>query len=218
MFYGTSLPKLSKIDDLTRPDHYYLTAEDECFFFGEYTARGGFAVGATNDFIINFKKGMERKSRPKEWAYKTGAIKAASAALSKRLPEAFLRAATLVPMPPSKAKNDPLYDDRLVQMLEGIAVGYDLDVRELLLQNGSREQGAHGGDRLGPDGLEALYSINPDCAAPAPTVVGLFDDVLVTGASFRAGKAVIQAKYPDVKVYGLFLARRAIPLEFEAVE
>jgi hypothetical protein len=42
--------------------------------------------------------------------------------------------------------------------------------------------------------------------------------VLVTGASFRAGKAVIQAKYPGVKVYGLFLARRAIPPEFEAIE
>jgi hypothetical protein len=156
MFYGTSTPQLSKIDDLTRSDHSYLTPEDKCFFFGEYTARGGFAVGPTNDFILNFKKGMERKSRP-EWRYKTGAIQLASAAFSEKLAANFLRTATLVPMPPSKAKDDPLYDDRLVQMLNGISAGHPVDVRELLLQKGSREQGAHGGDRLGPDGLAALY-------------------------------------------------------------
>jgi hypothetical protein len=218
MFYGTSPPQLSEIDELTRSDHTYLTEDDECFFFGEYTARGGFSVGETNDFIHNFKKGMERKARPREWRYKTHAITLASGALSKRLAANFLKRATLVPMPPSKGKDDPLYDDRLVQMLQGISAGHPVDVRELLLQNGSRAQGAHGGARPGPDGLEAIYYINPDCAAPAPTLVGLFDDLLVTGASFRAGKAVIQARYPGVKVYGIFLARRAIPAEFEPVE
>lgn len=217
MLYGTSPPQLSKIDDLSRPDHYYLTADDECLFFGEYTARAGFSVGETNDFIHNFKKGMERKAKPKEWRYKTGAIARASAAFSQRLDADFLRTATLVPIPPSKAKNDPMYDDRLVQMLKGISVGYPVDVRELLLQKGSRAEAAHGGARLGPDGLEAIYQINPDCENPAPTLVGLFDDLLVTGASFRAGKAVIQARYPGARVCGIFLARRAIPAEFEPI-
>ena len=35
--------RLTKIDDLTRPDHSYLTAADDCYFLGEYTARKGFA-------------------------------------------------------------------------------------------------------------------------------------------------------------------------------
>ena len=216
MLYGT-LPQLSKIDDLSRSDHYYLTADDDCYFFGEYTARAGFSVGATNDFIHNFKKGMDRKTKPAEWRYKTGAIGAAANAFAKKLDANFLRQATLIPMPPSKSKDDPMYDDRLVQMLTGIPCGHPLDVRELLLQDGSRAEGAHGGNRPGPDGLAAIYRTNPACEAPVPAIVGLFDDLLVTGASFRAGKSVLQRKYPGVNVFGIFLARRALPSDFNPV-
>ena len=35
---GTFPQKFTKIDDLTRPDHYYLTEGDACYFIGEYTA------------------------------------------------------------------------------------------------------------------------------------------------------------------------------------
>ena len=41
---GTFPNRLSKVDDLTRPDHWYLTEDDHCFFIGEYTARQGFAA------------------------------------------------------------------------------------------------------------------------------------------------------------------------------
>ena len=42
--------------------------------------------------------------------------------------------ATLVPIPPSKAKNDPLHDDRLIQMLRAIRPKGSLDIRELIVQ------------------------------------------------------------------------------------
>ena len=51
--------RLTKIDDLARPDHFYLTADDECYFLGEYTARKGFAFSPTNQLILNFKKSMD---------------------------------------------------------------------------------------------------------------------------------------------------------------
>jgi hypothetical protein len=50
------------------------------------------------------------------------------------LPIEWLNTATLVPMPPSKAKTDPLYDDRMVRMLRAIRTTPALDIRELLLQ------------------------------------------------------------------------------------
>jgi hypothetical protein len=53
---GTSFPsRFTRIDDLTRDDHNHLLPEDECLFFGDYTARKGWAHSATNQLILNFK-------------------------------------------------------------------------------------------------------------------------------------------------------------------
>jgi len=51
--------RLTKIDELTRADHTYLNDRDECLFFGDYSARKGFAHSATNNLILNFKKAIE---------------------------------------------------------------------------------------------------------------------------------------------------------------
>lgn len=210
MSNNTFPQRLTKIDDLTRGDHHYLQPDDECFFFGEYTARAGYAAGPTNDLIHNFKKSVDRKGRP-EWRYKERAIADAAAAFSTALTPGFLEQATLIPMPPSKAKADPRYDDRITGMLGQIKCPKPADIRELLLQTATREAGAHDGDRLGPDELTRLYSVDEGLCAPAPRVIGVFDDLLVTGASFVAARRVLSARFPAVKVYGLFLARRGLP-------
>jgi hypothetical protein len=100
--------RLTKIDDLTRPDHFYLTAADDCYFLGEYTARKGFAFSATNRLILNFKKTMDRQGKP-EWPWKERALREAAAAFRTALNNDYLNVATLVPVPPSKAKTDPLH-------------------------------------------------------------------------------------------------------------
>jgi hypothetical protein len=65
MTSASSFPlRLTKIDDLTRSDHSYLTAADDCYFLGEYTARKGFAFSATNRLILNFKKTMAGRQLP----------------------------------------------------------------------------------------------------------------------------------------------------------
>lgn len=60
--------RLTEIDELTRPDHSWLTADDRCYFLGEYTARQGYAYSPTNSLILNFKKPLDRQDRP-EWRY-----------------------------------------------------------------------------------------------------------------------------------------------------
>ncbi len=42
----------TKVDDLLRDDHYYVRAEDHCFFVREYTARKGFDFSDTNQRIF----------------------------------------------------------------------------------------------------------------------------------------------------------------------
>jgi hypothetical protein len=70
----TSPRRLTEIDDLTRPDHYYLSVGDTCLFLGEYTARKGFSFSAINQLVLNFKKSVDRRSRP-EWQHKERAIR-----------------------------------------------------------------------------------------------------------------------------------------------
>ena len=130
--------RLSKIDELTLPDHSYLTAEDECYYLGEYTARKGFAFSDTNNLILNFKKSVSRRGL-RDYKYKLQAIADAAAALRQAIREEFLREATLVPIPPSRARSDPLYDDRLLRMLGILGLGLDADIRELIDQDGSTE-------------------------------------------------------------------------------
>ena len=116
---GSTFPqRLTKIDDLTRPDHSYLTAADDCYFIGEYTARKGYAFSATNNLIVNLKKPMDRRGRP-EWPYKGSAIETAAAMFRSALKDKARETLTFVPVPPSKAKGDPLYDDRVEQVLGG---------------------------------------------------------------------------------------------------
>ena len=197
---------LTRIDDLTFPDHYRLDATDECYFVGEYTARAGYSHSATNDLIHNLKKGMERKDRP-EWRYKIWAITTAASQLRTSLNPDYLRVATFVPVPPCRAKGDPLHDDRMMQVLQQF--GVDVDARELVVQVESYDA-SHGAanSRPGPEELFQNYRIDQGWVQPAPKSIAVVDDVLTTGAHFKAMQRILNETFPDVPLIGVFLARR----------
>jgi hypothetical protein len=208
MSSGSTFPqRLTKIDDLARPDHFYLTPADECYFLGEYTARKGFAFSATNQLILNFKKSMNKRNSL-QWRYKEKAIEEAAAAFRASLNSEWLDGAALVPVPPSKSKSDALYDDRVVRMVRGIRAQPALDVRELLLQRTSTVAVHDQQNRPTPEQIQANYAIDQAICDPVPQVIGLFDDVLTTGAHFRAASTALQQSFPGVKIVGLFIARR----------
>lgn len=214
---GTFPQKLTLVDDLTRPDHYYLSTEDICCFLGEYTAKGGYSFSATNSLISNFKKPVDRRGKA-EWQYKERAIRQSAAAFGCALKAEWLDAATLIPIPPSKAKTDPLYDDRLTRMLHTIRPQPPLDIRELILQKASTAAAHCSDTRPRPETLEALYEIDKALIAPHPHVIGLFDDVLTTGAHFKAAQSLLNKTFPGVKVIGFFIARRAPEtMDFDAL-
>jgi len=137
MTSGSTFPqRLTKIDPLTIRDHHYLGPTDECYFLGEYTARRGYSHSTTNQLIFNFKKSPLKRGMA-QWRYKETAIAQAGAAFAAALNVDWLKVATLVPLPPSKARTDPLYDDRVTQMLRSIRSHSPLDIREMILQNQS---------------------------------------------------------------------------------
>lgn len=199
--------RLTEIDDLTRPDHSWLTPADRCLFLGEYTARKGFSFSATNQVVLNFKKSVERRGRP-EWQHKERTIKEVGHAFGAAIKAEWLARVTLVPIPPSKAKTDPLYDDRMVRMLRSIPAAQPLDIRELIIQQQSMTA-AHDADvRPTPDDIAAGYQIDEQLAQRTPTVIALFDDVMTTGAHYVAARRVLSARFQQATIFGFFIARR----------
>lgn len=201
--------RLQQIDELTRPDHFYLDEDDDCHYVLEYTARQRPPYDSTSNLIFNLKKSVDRRGR-QEYKYKERAIREAGDLLRSVLNDEWLIKATLVPIPCSKAKDHPLYDDRMLRVMQRMTVGLKCDIRELVTQVSSLES-FHGGCRLTPAQLAAYYQIDQQLCGPQPWEVTVFDDILTTGSHFKAMKAVILNLWPSVSVSGIFIARRQIP-------
>ncbi len=202
--------RLLRIDDLVRGQHTYLEEEDVCYYLREYTAHTGYSHSETNNLISNFKKKMDKRGSA-QWRYKGQAIDRVAADFRACLPRELLEEWTLVPIPPSKAKTDPLYDDRMSQVLAKMSMGYDVDIRELVTLDESMEASHTTTNRLPPNELKEHLSIDEEHSDPEPNVIILFDDVLTTGSHFKACKALLEERFPNAEIAGMFVARRAIP-------
>jgi hypothetical protein len=214
---NSSFPRrLTSIDELTRTDHTYLTSDDVCEYLGEYSARQGFAHSATNNLIMNLKKPMRLRGTP-QWRWKERAIEEAGDALRNALDGTNLQGITFVPIPPSKAKTDPAYDDRMSRVLARLNPG--LDVRELVTLKASMVAVHEHGERLRPDHLVQYLEIDEAICDPRPSRIVICDDVLTTGCHYRAVRSVLSRHFPGARFLGIFLARRVPqPPEFEPVD
>jgi hypothetical protein len=199
--------RLSKIDELARPDHTFLEPDDVCYFLGEYNARKGFAFSEMNNLINNLRKPMDRRDRP-EWRYKEAAIRSCGTMLRATLNEEWLTQATLIPVPSSKIRDDPDYDDRMSQILGIVGRGLNADVREIVVMARTIVQSHLQQERVGIPELIDSMRIDEGCTDPPPTTIGVFDDVLTTGRHFKAVQQVLQVRFPGVPIVGVFIARR----------
>jgi hypothetical protein len=208
---------LTKVDASTLRDHGYLSDSDECWFFGDYSAGQGFGYSRMNDHIFNFKKDVSYRGKS-PWGYKLKAIRETAEAFTKLVSGSTSRGTVFVPVPPSKCKADPLYDDRIVQMLKGISPADPLDVRELIIQPVSSGAAHSSQSRPTPQQIAAGYVIDQTLASPRPEQIFICDDVLVSGTHFKAAQIVLGQAFPGVRTIGLFIARRVPLSPFEAVE
>lgn len=202
--------RLQKIDESNRADHYFLDDQDDCYYVLEYTPRQGPHHSSTNDLIINLKKPVDRRGRP-EYRYKEWAIRQAGTILRSVLSEEYVTSTTWVPVPCSKTRQHPLYDDRMSQVLQYVTENLQVDVRELVVQTQDLE-GFHDGCRLRPEELLQHYELDLGlCAAREPSSLAVVDDLLTTGSHFKAASAILRDRWPDVPIAGIFVARRYIP-------
>ena len=194
------VPNLQTVDDLIRPEYSFLDENDECFFFRERTSGEKYDYSETNQLISNFKIRPELR-RTNRWYYKNQAIKK----IAFEIRSLDLKGITVVPVPPSKCKNDPKYDDRLIQVLKKVPVS---DFRELISLNYSLEASHQSTARTSIEELIDAYTINETLFEPIPDTLAIFDDVLTTGRHFKAIKTILQRYFPSSTIIcGLFIAR-----------
>lgn len=221
----------NRVDELLRSDHPCLDQSDECYFVGEYTARNGVGYSETNLLISNFRRAVAPRYKLEEWYHKEAAIRFAATLFWAGIPPDAMNGYgswAFIPVPPSQMRGDPDYDDRLMRMLRQSPRIYSLDVPrpnvwELVIQSRRTEPVLPGGERMSPEELRRIYQLNkalPEWRSSVlyPRVkdaeaVVIVDDLLVTGAHFRAMKSILQEQFPDAEIIGLFIAR-AVPGSF----
>jgi hypothetical protein len=194
--------RLRKIDELTRVDHYYLCEDDDCYYLWEWDA-APYSESAATDFIGNFQRDMRFKDAQWPWYFKKQAmLHAAKAIAQTMLPE--WQTSTFVPVPPSRTREDPRHDPRLISTLLAPILRV-ADARELVIQTTntqSREK------NISPGSRAANWTLDQNLLAPVPRHIVVFDDLLTGGSHFAAMKIVLGSVFPNVAVSGLFLARR----------
>lgn len=202
---------MTKLIELDNDEYRYLSDDDRCYYFGEYTSGGGFKKSETNRQILNLKK--KPTSSGSELYYKRvsyeywGRILAASIAIRAD------SQVTFVPMPCSKPAGHLEFDDRMLKVLQCMARGKPpTDIRPILIQTALRQSQHEGGGRLTPAQLLETMAIDPtQVTIAARATVVIVDDIVTMGASFSAAKSLIRNVAGVEHVIGVFLAKTVWP-------
>lgn len=187
-----------------REQHCRLSAADQCYFLYEYYAKGGFGAGPGNQVIANLQKPVSKRGT-KEYYYKEQDINRVATALAANI--ALSSEVTVVPMAPSRAKSDPEYDDRMLQIAQRACRGSGAHAQDLLECKATRQKLKSSTAPRDPQRIAANLMVT---GAPASATVILLDDVITTGATFVASKQVLTQAFGGLTIYGVFVARRAI--------
>lgn len=212
--------KLKQVGPSEREEHFHLKPEHRCYYWGDYTSwhftRGQNAdFSETNRLIADLKIEPGLRDCHEKWSRKSTAVDQVSDAFSRfwRWHELATKA-LLVPMPTSRGASDPLRDDRMDRIVEGIRMrsAAPLSCASLLVSDGSLQASHSTSTR--PKLHRLLASIKLDRAAlpqQTPEMIFLFDDVLTTGAHFVACLTRVQEAFPKARVVGTFVARTTRP-------
>ena len=205
-------PRFRRIDETNIGDHHHLTPADECYFLFEYTAHKRYDYSVTNNLISNLKK-RPGSSSIAELRYKAGAIRQSAAYIAAAVNRDRLPDWTIVPIPPSRQRADPAYDDRLLRVCKQLDAPRALDIRELVIQSQSTVAAheAVAGQRPSVDDLLAIYQIDESIVQPVPKGLLLVDDVLTAGTHYRAMHTILSHRFPSVPIHAMFIARRVFP-------
>jgi hypothetical protein len=188
------------------PPVYIKPPDDRCYYAREYISKGGFKSSEANQLISNFKKSPDRRGKP-EWHYKEQAIRQFAEELSDLLGKGCI----VSHIPSSKAKDDPEYDSRLEDTLDQLGkIRSDLRIVEAITLPESMDAYHTGGTHTRhPD--EIYEKIRWKGLPTGANHVVLIDDLVTSGAHFKACKRLILERSPGIEVIGAFWAKTIWP-------
>ncbi|MDR1658894.1 MAG: phosphoribosyltransferase [Desulfovibrio sp.] len=192
----------TKWDGSGRERWYLDHSSHHVFYFRHYISGAGYQKSESNQLILNFKKGINAPES--QLYYKNRAIERFAEdilILVKRLKNPCY----MTWIPPSKAKNDDLYDDRVKKVVERVCERMKNISPVELVENILTRDSLHGGNLRDPNEIASNWrwiSYNLDKYRQAIIV----DDVLTTGASFKALHDLIRARGFSGRINGVFWA------------
>lgn len=201
--------KLTRLVDPDLSNRKFLKSDDVIFYFVDYTVGSSYADNEVTSFVHNFKREPSKcAENPAIQQYKEQAVGQAADALRKL----GGHSKTFVPIPPSKARSDENYDDRVLRMLRNVGKGWD--VRELIVQAQSREALHFSRQTRDPDTLKAYWRVDESKTNPSLAEwIILVDDLVTSGCHFRAATDILKVRFPNQLIAGLFLARAVYSTE-----
>lgn len=201
-----------RLTNLDPQDARYVLDGDNCWYFGEYTAGGGYGASETNQQIFNLKKSPNSPAHLLKWKRRAIQYWADHILTSNLNFNYCAENVTFVPLPCSKPEGHPEHDDRMLQILRTVAgQRAGLDIRPLLFQIAARDS-QHSGARATPGEIAAGLGIDQRLIPPPIRHhVIVVDDVITRGASFAAAKQLLLAQAGVTTVSGLFMAKTIHP-------
>ena len=200
------------IDETNWNDYHYIGPGDECLYIWERMSKvkvGEWDQYPANRLISNLQIPISCKTEnPFRYKHKISAVKHAAQALGKLMGD-FRDVGTCVPVPPSKVRDDPEHDPRLLKVLRAVRPPLT-DIRELILLKENCDAKQKGRT---PEERSRDYRVNEEEAEPEPTTIVIVDDVLTTGCHFKAVKTVLERRFQGASIYGIFLTRAVRPPE-----
>jgi len=193
---------------LEKPHLYtYIKEDDVCIYARDYTGgRKGYEAGETNSLILNFKKPPSKKNTD-EWKWRENAINRFAIEISHLFKPDFKWTITAVPS--SKTKDDPEYNNRfedlfkqLLKLRPTLRVEWSVEIKQTV------DASHHSGERE-PEIIKENY-IWKGFKKGAPKSLCIMDDILTSGAHFRAMSDFLRENKYDGKIVGVFLAKTVL--------
>ncbi|MBI2521197.1 MAG: hypothetical protein HYV97_12290 [Bdellovibrio sp.] len=197
-----------KIDQTILGFYPYLTSEDDCRFAYEYTGGGsGYAAGVINSDVLNFKKsGLKRNVEP-EWSYRNEAVNKFAGDLSVIINNTTASPLHITAIPASKIKSDSEYSFRYEDLFTVLKSFRPRTVPVSPIDQITSALSSHTGGTRNPQQIMSNYKWNGFGTEVVDKLV-VVDDVLTTGAHFKAYKDFLRQNGFAGQLIGLFWARR----------
>ena len=190
---------------LENPHLYtYIKEDDICIYARDYIGgHKGYQAGDTNSLILNFKKPPSKKNTS-EWDWREGAIKR----FAKEISLLFKPTATvtITAIPSSKAKSDLEYNNcfedlftQLLKLRPKLRIRWPVEIKQTV-------DASHRTGERDPEIIKENY-IWKGFKKGTPKGLCIVDDILTSGAHFRAMSDFLRENKYGGKIVGVFLAK-----------